>query len=196
MMKELIKENVRWFTETDISVADDDELLRMIRDAGCDQLLVGLEAPYQKDLYGLELKSDWKAKRADRYLDAIHKIQSYGITVNGCFVLGLDSQDHESFDHVKQFVMDSGLYEVQVTLQTPFPGTPLYTRLENEDRLLYDRAWEKCTLFDMTFKPNKMSALELEHGFHQLVSELYSDEAIKHRRRGVVERLREQRALG
>ena len=45
----------------------------------------------------------------------------------GCFVLGLDSQDHESFDHVKQFVMDSGLYEVQVTLQNTFSRyTTLY----------------------------------------------------------------------
>ena len=52
-----------------------------------------------------------------------------------------------------QFVRESGLYEVQVPLQTPFPGTPLYNRLEGGGRLLDPGAWEKHTLFDVTFQP-------------------------------------------
>jgi hypothetical protein len=77
---------------------------------------------------------------------------------------------------------DSGLYEVQVTIQTPFPGTPLYRRLKDEERLLSDDPWEKCTLFDVTFRPHRMSVEELEKGFRSLVRELYAVEATHQRR--------------
>src|SRR5678815_4937403 len=78
---------------------------------------------------------------------------SYGITVNGCFILGLDADTPEIFDDVLQFVRDSGLYEVQITFLTAFPGTPLYRRLKAEGRIIRDRAWELCTLFDINFRP-------------------------------------------
>lgn len=182
LMKALAGEDVRWFTETDISVADDDELLSMIADAGCAQLLIGLEAPDSKALDGLETKSNWKAGRAGRYLEAIEKIQSYGITVNGCFILGLDGQGPEAFDAVRDFVRQSALYEVQVTLQTPFPGTPLYDRLRREGRLLTEEDWERCTLFDLMFEPARTSAGELEAGFRDLVEDLYSEDFTAWRR--------------
>ena len=178
----IAKEQVRWFTETDISVADDEDLLSMLRDAGCVQLLIGLEAPHRETLEGIELKSNWKAKRAHTYLNAIHRIQSKGVTVNGCFVLGLDGQDETSFDDVYRFVRESGLFEVQVTIQTPFPGTPLYDRLEADGRLITRDNWNACTLFDVTFVPDKMSSGELEERFHALVGKLYSDEFTAWRR--------------
>jgi radical SAM superfamily enzyme YgiQ (UPF0313 family) len=182
LLRELAKEDVRWFTETDVSVADDDDLLHMLRDAGCAQLLIGLEAPGRRGLEGVETKRNWKARRADGYLDAIHRIQSKGITVNGCFILGLDGQDADSFDEVVDFVRASGLYEVQVTLQTPFPGTPLYRRLKASNRLLAEAPWDKCTLFDVTFQPQNMSVEELERHFRELISELYSSEFTAWRR--------------
>ncbi len=182
LMTALAGEDIRWFTETDVSVADDDELLRMIADAGCAQLLIGLEAPDSQALDGLETKSNWKAGRADRYLEAIEKIQRHGITVNGCFILGLDGQGPEAFDAVRDFVRQSALYEVQVTLQTPFPGTPLYERLRREGRLLVEDDWDSCTLFDLMFEPSGMSACELEKGFQGLVEDLYAEDFTKWRR--------------
>ena len=73
---------------------------------------------------------------------------------------------------------------VQVTVQTAFPGTPLYGRLKRERRIIEDEAWEKCTLFDVNFRPTHMSAEELGERFRQLVVPLYSDEATQHRREG------------
>lgn len=182
LMRALAREDIRWFTETDISVADDDELMAMIADAGCAQLLIGLEAPDAMALEGLETKSNWKAGRAERYLEAIEKIQRHGITVNGCFILGLDGQGPEAFGAVRDFVRQSALYEVQVTLQTPFPGTPLYERLRREGRLFSEDDWNRCTLFDLMFEPAGMSALELEEGFKGLVEDLYSEDFTKWRR--------------
>jgi radical SAM superfamily enzyme YgiQ (UPF0313 family) len=182
LLRQMAKENVRWFTETDISVADDDDLLALLRDSGCKQLLIGLEAPSRVGLEDIETKSNWKAERVDTYLRSIRKIQQHGISVNGCFILGLDGQGAESFEDVAAFVRESGLYEVQVTLQTPFPGTPLYTRLKSDGRLLQDDAWEKCTLFDVTFRPQHLSVAELESGFRALIAELYAPDFSRWRR--------------
>jgi radical SAM superfamily enzyme YgiQ (UPF0313 family) len=153
-----------------------------MRDSGCQQVLIGLESPRRAALDGIELKNNWKARHQDFYKSAIAKIQSYGITVNGCFILGLDAHTPEVFDDVFHFVRDSGLYEVQVTFMTPFPGTPLYYRLKQEGRLLRDKAWELCTLFDINFQPRNMSVAGLQNGFLDLVKRLYSAEETAERR--------------
>jgi len=182
LLRELSREDLRWFTEADVRVAQDDELLGLMRDSGCQQILIGLETPRAVSLDGLELKSNWKLRQQDSYMAAIAKIQSYGITVNGCFILGLDGDTPDIFDDVFNFVKESGLYEVQITFLTPFPGTPLYNRLQREGRLIHERAWELCTLFDINFRPKSMSASELQTGFLKLAKRLYSSEETTARR--------------
>ena len=193
LLRALQKEHVRWFTETDISIADDSELLGLMKDSGCAQVLIGLESPTLAGLDGIEKKINWKAKRLDGYIRSIERIQSHGIAVNGCFVLGLDGTGLESFDEVWRFVRDSGLYEVQVTVMTPFPGTPLYERMIAEGRILQEGAWELCTLFDVNFTPDMMSCTELELGLQGLVEKLYSTEFTKERRRYFRQQLRASR---
>lgn len=182
LLKELKNENIRWFTETDVSVAQDDELLDLIRESGCQQVLIGLESPSKTGLDGLELSSNWKMKQLDKYRYAIEKIQSHGITVNGCFILGLDGHSKSIFDEVWNFVKESGLYEVQITVMTAFPGTPLYRRLINERRILKEKDWAKCTLFDVNFQPKGMSVKDLEKGFRDLAEKVYSAEFTEQRR--------------
>jgi radical SAM superfamily enzyme YgiQ (UPF0313 family) len=182
LLRELSLERVRWFTETDISVGEDDELLGLMRDSGCQQVLIGLESPRHASLEGLELRNNWKARQQDYYKEAIAKIQSRGITVNGCFILGLEADTPDVFEDVFQFVRDSGLYEVQITFLTPFPGTPLYARLKREGRLIRERAWELCTLFDINIRPQQISVAELQSGFLRLAERLYSAEETSERR--------------
>jgi radical SAM superfamily enzyme YgiQ (UPF0313 family) len=183
LLRELEKEEVRWFTEADINVARDEELLSLMRDSGCQQILIGLESPRKESLHGLETNTNWKLRQQDRYKDAIARIQSHGITVNGCYILGLDGDTPEIFDNVLEFVRESGLYEVQITFLTAFPGTPLYRRLKAEGRLLRDHAWDLCTLFDLNIQPKNMSIAQLQNGFLKLAKTLYSEEETTVRRR-------------
>ena len=183
LVRALIPEGLRWFTETDISVARDPELLTLLKESGCAQVLVGLESPSVAGLDGVEQKANWKRRQLDGYRQAIDAIQDAGITVNGCFVLGLDGQGPESFDAVYEFVRESGLYECQITVMTPFPGTPLYHRLSEQGRLTHPGGWERCTLFDVNFHPAQMTAAELESGFHQLAMQIYDTGFIESRRR-------------
>jgi radical SAM superfamily enzyme YgiQ (UPF0313 family) len=182
LLPELKKRKIRWFAETDLSVHEDLELLRLLRESGCAEVLIGFESPGESGLRGLELSRDWKLKRWRQSRDAVRRIQSFGIRVNGCFILGLDGHGPEIFDQVLEFAIETELFDVQITVLTPFPGTPLYARLKREGRLLRDGAWETCTLFDVNFRPQLMSPEELRRGFIDLGVRLYSHELTEHRR--------------
>jgi radical SAM superfamily enzyme YgiQ (UPF0313 family) len=185
-LRALIPLQINWFTETDISIADDEVLLELLAESGCRQILVGLESPTGADLARID-PHDWKRKRSDHYLEAIDRIQSRGVTVNGCFILGLDTQTPDIFEQVREFVGRSGLLEVQLTVQTPFPGTPLYGRLRREGRLLRERYWDRCTLFDVNYEPSRMSVAELESGLRWLFTEIYNEREFIRRKRHYME---------
>jgi radical SAM superfamily enzyme YgiQ (UPF0313 family) len=182
LLTELKQLRLRWFAETDLSVHEDDELLGLMRDSGCAQVLIGLESPVETGLDGLELKANWKATSWPRAMDGIRRIQSHGVRVTGCFVLGLDGHTPDVFDEVYEFVRRAELFDVQITLMTPFPGTPLHERLQRDGRLLEPTAWETCTLFDVNYRPEPMTVDELRDGFRRLAVRLYSDEETRWRK--------------
>lgn len=181
LVRALAREDVRWFTETDVSVADDPELLDLLGDSGCRQVLIGFESPRASSLTGLDAR-DWKRRRYPTYRRAIDAIQRRGVAVNGCFIVGLDEDTPDVFPQIADFATTSGLADVQVTVLTPFPNTALHRRLKAEGRLLRDRYWEQCTLFDVTFRPKRMSVADLEQGLEHLMGTLYSAEATRDRR--------------
>lgn len=171
----------KWFTETDISLADDDKLLQSLARSGCVQVLIGLET-IDADALGETDSKGWKSKRMSEYAQSIAKIQDHGISVNGCFIFGFDNHSPQVFESTWEFIQTSGLAEVQLTILTPFPGTRLYENLKAQGRLLEQNFWEKCTLFDVTFQPAKMSPEQLREGFRELVREVYNDENTAHRK--------------
>ncbi len=194
--KELVRaieeEEVHWFTEADVSVADDPELLDLLGRSGCRQVLIGFESPNAASLDGIETHN-WKARRRDRYRGVIDALQGRGITVNCCFIVGLDNDTVDIFEEVERFVKSTSLLEVQVTVLTPFLGTALYHRLKSEGRLLRDRYWDRCTLFDVNFVPKHMSVEDLEQGLEHLMGVLYSPEETRKRRLCYMELIRNVR---
>lgn len=192
LCRALVPLKVKWFTESDLSVAEDQALLQLMAEAGCRQVLIGLESPTADGLTGLELRSNRKARWFQGYPEAIRAIQRHGITVNGCFILGLDAHDRSIFPLIRDYVEALGLFDVQVTLLTPFPGTPLYERLRKEGRLLQSEAWHLCTLFDVTFQPARMTPEELRAGIHWLSQEIYSAEATRRRRKAFFAQYRDE----
>lgn len=182
LLRELAEREVRYFTETDVSVADDEELLDLLYPSGCRQVLIGFESPRHASLEGLD-RVNWKSRQHERYLDVIEAIQSRGVSVCGCFIVGLDADTPAVFDEIREFVRRSRLLEVQITVQTPFPGTRLYQRLLEEGRLLYPGQWDRCTLFDVNFRPRGMTVDELEDGLVSLWQDTWNAEAFTERKR-------------
>ncbi len=178
----LAREEIRWFAETDASVADDPDLCDRLARAGCRQVLIGFESPRGDDLAGLD-PVDWKRRQAPRLRQTVDVLQSRGVSVNGCFILGLDHHGTDIFPEVLEAVRSAGLAEVQFTVLTPFPGTPLRQRLAREGRLLADRYWDRCTLFDVVYQPARMTVAELESGLRWLFSEAYNPLETQRRQR-------------
>ncbi|MBX9567722.1 MAG: B12-binding domain-containing radical SAM protein [Candidatus Obscuribacterales bacterium] len=136
LLPHLKKRKVPWFAETDIGIADDPGLLTLMADSHCAQILIGLESPVLAGMDGLELRSNWKYKHWASYKAAIRRIQQHGIRVIGCFIVGLDGHTPETINQLFDFINELELFDVQITVQTAFPGTPLYARLKEEGRLL------------------------------------------------------------
>lgn len=172
---------MKWFTETDISVAYDDELLESLANSNCAQILIGFETSTAKGLKNID-KANWKYKQFDNYYKAIEKIQSYGISVNGCFILGFDTDTIDTFNETEIFIKQSNLSEVQLTMLTPFPNTTLYHQLKSENRLLEEIYWDKCTLFDATYIPKNFTVQEFEDKFQSLMTNTYSAKNAKERK--------------
>jgi hypothetical protein len=90
---------------------------------------------------------------------------------------------------VLDFACRVPLYDVQITVLTPFPGTPLYDRLAREGRLLSPGRWERCTLFDVNYVPERMTPEQLREGMYWLTERLYSEECLTQRRRAFFDQM-------
>lgn len=168
----LSRAGVRYFTEADWRIGTKPALLRRLAESGCVQVLVGIES--QVFRYA---SMGGKQANLDRIIAAVAAIQEAGVAVNGCFIVGADGETRQTIDRLVECILDSPLADVQLTLQTPFPGTALRRRLRNEGRLLADRGWSHHTLFDVTYQPDQMSVAELEAAFREALRAVYSAEA-------------------
>jgi radical SAM superfamily enzyme YgiQ (UPF0313 family) len=164
--------SVRYFTEVDWRIGERPAVLEHLAASGCVQVLVGIESIIFR-------YPGMGAKQAElhRIMDAVAAVQETGVVVNGCFIVGAEGETDSSLDRLAEFILASPLAEVQLTLQTPFPGTGLYRKLKSENRLLRDRDWSYYTLFDVTYAPDQLSVSELERGFERVVRAVFSPAA-------------------
>lgn len=183
LLDQLRQAGARWFTESDWRIADQPKLLRKIATSGCRQILVGLESPVFR-YPGMGGKTaQWQAM-----MRAAEKIQQAGIVVNACFIVGADGETRESIDRLAEYLEDAPLGEIQVTLQTPFPGTSLHQSLKQDGRLLFDD-FSRYTLFDVVFEPDQMGADALRGAFKNLIRRVYSP-AAQAKRNAIVKGIR------
>ncbi len=169
LLEKIIPLNIRWFAQTDISVAEDMELLILLKKSGCSILFIGFESISENALSKAN-KNNWKANKVKYYEEYIHKIQSMGIGIFGAFMIGFDSDDVGSINNTCDFIKESKIYAPQISILTPYPGCALREQLAGQNRIL-DKDWNYYTGLDVTFKPNKLSEKELQG---QLVSSLKS----------------------
>jgi hypothetical protein len=94
---------------------------------------------------------------------------------------------------VLDFTLEVPLFDVQITVLTAFPGTPLYARLLREGRIIEPGRWDLCTLFDVNHVPRGMTVEQLREGMYWLTERLYGEECMERRRRGFFENVRQGR---
>jgi radical SAM superfamily enzyme YgiQ (UPF0313 family) len=163
MLRALIPMRIRWVSQMSIDAAHDEEYLALLRESGCQGVLIGFES-----LNPGNLRTMGKSFNLGNggYEGALANLARFGIRLYGTFVFGYDEDTPTSFLDTARFAMERGFYIAAFNHLTPFPGTPLYRRLQTEGRLLFDRWWlDPGYGYNMLpFKPARMSPEEVERG--------------------------------
>jgi len=147
----------------------DEELLKLASEAGCVRWYIGFESFSQENISQIGKKTN----KVEEYRPAIKKIQDYGMNIHGHFVFGLDHDKIDVFDNTLSSINDLGLTTAEFHIQTPFPGTPLFDRLDREGRII-SKDWSRYTLSNVNFKPKLMTEEELFNGVCRIKEEFYS----------------------
>ncbi|MFO7849910.1 MAG: B12-binding domain-containing radical SAM protein [Spirochaetia bacterium] len=155
-------------TQASINIADDEELMQLMVEAGFDKVFIGIETPSEE---GLEECSKVQNEHRD-LVACVKKIHSFGMEVQGGFIVGFDSDPWSIFEDQIRFIQDSAIVTAMVGLLTALKGTKLYKRLQRENRLLGEETGNNtdCTL---NFEPS-MDKNVLLQGYKRIVSTIYS----------------------
>jgi radical SAM superfamily enzyme YgiQ (UPF0313 family) len=156
----LIPLNIRWVSQASINVAHDEEFLRLIKASGCQGLLIGFESLNPQNLKRMHKGFN---QMKGGYEVALANLRRHGIRLYVTFILGYDDDSVDTFEETLEFAMKHRFYMVAFNHLTPFPGTPLYRRLEDEGRLTYDKWWldPEYRYGMVPFEPRGMSAEEV-----------------------------------
>jgi radical SAM superfamily enzyme YgiQ (UPF0313 family) len=156
---ELSKLNKWWVGCASLDIVDDPELLSLIAKSGCRGLLMGFESVRQE-----ALESSHKTKNiGKRYTDVIDILHDHGILVQACFVFGFDTDDTTVFEEASEYIVNAKFDLPQISIYTPFPGTPVFDRLEQEGRII-TKNWSLYNGQNVVFRPMNMTAEQLAKG--------------------------------
>src|SRR5579863_9399879 len=158
-------------TEASLNLADDPELMQLMKDAGFISVFLGIETPDESGL----IASNKLQNTGRSLLDSVAIIQSFGMQVMGGFILGFDTDREDIFDRMVEFIEKSGIPIAMVGLLQAMPGTQLFRRLWNEGRIL-DAGHGNNTSEHLNFLPH-MDSTRLVEGYRSVLKRIYSCEA-------------------
>ncbi len=150
---------LRWFGLSTTTLVNDPELLDACAASGCSGLLMGLESIDSGTLRGMN-KGFNKPGDYGRVVQCLH---DRGIALQGCFVFGNDGESEDVFERTAQFAVEAGIDLPRFAISTPFPGTPLFRKLEAQGRLLH-KDWSLYDGQHCVFQPDRMTPRDLELG--------------------------------
>jgi radical SAM superfamily enzyme YgiQ (UPF0313 family) len=162
------------------------DLIERAAEAGLRSLFVGFET-----LAPTNLARARKGQNLGRdYAAVTNRLHDLGIMINGSFVFGMDDDDEDVFPRTVEWAIDHGLTTATFHIQTPYPGTALFGRLEAEGRLL-TRDWDLYDTRHVVFRPARLSSDALEAGYRWAYRKFYrwrsiacaslTHESLKHR---------------
>jgi radical SAM superfamily enzyme YgiQ (UPF0313 family) len=188
--KELLKAITEWqrakgypvefMTEVSLNVAQDDELLQLMKRAHFATIFVGIESPRKASLE--ETKKHQNVR--EDILTSVHRIQRAGIQVMAGMIVGFDNDDPSIFEEQFQFIQDARIPISMTGMLNAMPKTPLYTRLQAAGRLIAESVGDQFVFTNIV--PKSMSRLELYEGYRTLLNRLYSYSNYRKRVMGLI----------
>ncbi len=168
LFRALVPYKIRWVAQASVTVAKDDEILKLAAASGCISLLVGFETLSPANLAAVGKRINV----VDEYETVIRKIHSYGIAIHGFFILGLDEDDEDVFERTVRFAQKMRLESAQFAWPVPYPGTALYESLDKAGRIV-TKDWRQYES-NVVFEPKLMSPEKLQKGYDWAWREFYS----------------------
>jgi radical SAM superfamily enzyme YgiQ (UPF0313 family) len=166
-----------WSSQATIHAGTDDAFLEAAARSGCKQLFLGLESISQESMREVHKSFN----RVEEYGRIIARIHAHGIAVQAGIVFGFDHDTPAIFGETIDFLESAGVQNATFNILTPFPGTPLYRRLDEEGRIL-TRDWARYNgRADVVFQPARMTAEELLAGYRAANARFYSAPSIARR---------------
>ncbi len=164
-------------TETSLNLAEDEELMRLMRAAGFRWTFIGIESPDEASLREMRKVQNMRVDA----LESVHRIHGHGIEVLAGFIVGFDNDTVSTFERQFQFIARSGIQTAMIGLLHAMPRTPLYERLLKAGRLREADSGGDNTKLDTNVEPLGMSRDELIDGYRELHRRLLADAAIARR---------------
>jgi radical SAM superfamily enzyme YgiQ (UPF0313 family) len=155
----MIPLRVKWYGLTTTLLFEDAALLELTARSGCRGLLMGLESVSTAGLR--EHRKGFNNPM--RYVEQVARLHKHGIALQGCFVFGMDADTPGIFMETAKFAVKAQVDLPRFAILTPFPGTPLFARLEAEGRIL-TRDWEQYDGQHVVFQPRNMTPEQLLEG--------------------------------
>jgi radical SAM superfamily enzyme YgiQ (UPF0313 family) len=180
LCRALIPLKVHWVGQASIHIARDDELLGLMARSGCLGVLIGMESLDPANLR--DMGKDWNLAGGD-YAESLRRFRDHGLAVYGTFVFGYDHDDRSVVERSVEFAREQKLFLAAFNHLVPFPGTPLYRRLQQQGRLLKPKWWldPKSRVGEVSFRPKKLEPGELEELCLQARRQFYSWRSIGQR---------------
>jgi radical SAM superfamily enzyme YgiQ (UPF0313 family) len=159
----------KFFCNGNVDVlAQDPELVRLSKEAGCVAWLVGFESICQETLHDVGKTTN----TVNEYAKAVQNIHSNHMAVIGDFIFGFDTDTREVFEKTLSMIKDLEIDVADFSILTPFPGTPLFKKLDNQGRIL-TKDWKVYNMGHAVFRPNHMTPEELEERVRRVYNEFY-----------------------
>jgi radical SAM superfamily enzyme YgiQ (UPF0313 family) len=159
-----------FYTEASINLADDEELVAMMVDAGFDTVFIGIETPDEAGL----AESGKSQNQSRNLVEDVKRLQRAGLQVQGGFIVGFDSDTPAIFQNQIDFIQKSGIVTAMVGLLQALPGTGLFERMKRENRLLSDSTGDNVSA--STNIVPRMSLEALQEGYKLILRTIYSPE--------------------
>jgi radical SAM superfamily enzyme YgiQ (UPF0313 family) len=161
LLRALIPLKIRWVSQCSINAAADEEFVHLLAASGCYGILIGFESLNPHNLKHMNKGANLIQ---GAYESGLANLRKYKIRVYATFIFGYDEDDLSSFETTLRFAMQQKFYLAAFNHLMPFPGTPLYKRLEQAGRLRYDQWWldETYRFNQIPFQPAQMTPEQLQ----------------------------------
>lgn len=166
-----------WSAAVTIDVTDDPLLVREMALAGCTGVFIGFESLHPENITDAGKRSP----RPDDYGRRVRILHDHGIQVNGSFVFGFDHDHADVFERTVEWIETHRLECATFHILTPYPGTPLFERMDREGRLLH-KDWSRYDTAHVVFRPKNMGEQALQEGYAWSYRRLFSHGSIWRRR--------------